>query len=106
MPKYLFEVDYTAAGSKGLLQGGGSKRKALVEKMVKKNGGKIEAFYFTFGIRDALVIADLPDNATAAAISLTASASGAVAFKTTVLLTPQEIDEAGKKDVGYTPPGG
>ncbi len=105
MPKYMFEVDYSAAGSKGLLQDGGSKRKAIVEKMVKKLGGKVECFYFTFGIRDAVVIVDLPDNTTAAGISLAISSSGSVAFKTTVLLTPQEIDEAVKKNVGYIPPG-
>ena len=106
MPKFLIEVDYSAAGSKGMLQDGGSKRKAIVEKMIKKLGGKLEAFYFTFGIRDAILIADLPDNVTAAGISLTVSSSGSVAYKTTVLLTPQEIDEAVKKGVGYTPPGG
>ena len=105
MPKYLFEVDYTAAGTKGLLQDGGSKRKAHVEKVVKKLGGKVEAFYFTFGIRDGVVIVDLPDNVTAAGISLAISSTGAVAFKTTVLLTPQEVDEAVKKDVLYRAPG-
>jgi uncharacterized protein with GYD domain len=105
MAKFLIEVDYTAAGSKGVLQEGGSSRKAVVEKMVKKLGGKVEAFYFTFGIRDAIVIVDLPDNATAAGISLVVSSSGSVAFKTTVLLTPQEIDEAVEKGVAYRAPG-
>ena len=106
MPKFLIEVDYSAAGSKGMLQDGGSKRKAIVEKMIKKLGGKVEAFYFTFGIRDAILIVDLPDNQSAAGISLVVSSSGSVAYKTTVLLTPQEIDEAVKKTVAYTPPGG
>lgn len=105
MPKYLFEVDYTVSGTKGLLQDGGSKRKAVVEKAIKKLGGKLECFYFTFGIRDAVVIVDLPDNVTAAGVSLAISATGSVAFKTTVLLTPKEIDEAVGKSVPYTPPG-
>ena len=106
MAKFLIEVDYTAAGAKGILEAGGSRRKAVVEKMIKKLGGKVEAFYFTFGIRDAIVIVDIPDNVTAAAVSIAVSASGSVAYKTTVLLTPQEIDEAVKKGVAYTPPGG
>jgi uncharacterized protein with GYD domain len=106
MPKFLIEVDYSAAGSKGMLQDGGSKRKAVVEKMIKKLGGKLEAFYFTFGIRDAILIVDLPDNQSAAGISLVVSSSGSVAYKTTVLLTPKEIDEAVEKTVAYTPPGG
>jgi len=106
MPKYLFEGDYTAEGTRGLLKDGGSKRKAVVEKAVKKAGGKLEAMYFTFGVRDVVCIVDLPDNATAAAVSLAVSASGSIAFKTTVLLTPQEVDEAAKHpSTGYTPPG-
>lgn len=106
MPKYLFEVDYSAEGTRGLIKDGGTKRRAVVEKAVKGLGGKIESFYFTFGIRDCVVIADLPDNVSAAAISLAVSSSGAVAYKTTPLITPAEIDAAAKKSVDYKRPGG
>ena len=51
------------------------------------------------------VIVDAPDNAMAAAVSLAVSASGAVALKTTPLLTPEEIDQAAKKTVEYRAPG-
>ena len=105
MPKYLLEVDYFAAGNAGLAEGGGTARQQTVENMVKGLGGKVESFYFTFGIRDAIVIADLPDNVTAAAISIACSATGSVAYKTTVLLTPAELDAASEKTVAYTPPG-
>ena len=47
------------------------------------------------------VLADVPDNATAAAIGLTVSGSGAVRTNTVVLLTPEEIDQASKKSVAY-----
>jgi uncharacterized protein with GYD domain len=105
MPKYLFEVDYSREGTKGLLEDGGSKRRAAVQKSLETMGGKLEAFYFTFGTRDAIVIAELPDNVSAVAMSLAASASGAVAFRTTSLITPAEIDRATKKKTGYRPPG-
>ena|SRR5215468_2762810 len=105
MPKYLFESDYSAAGTKGLLKDGGSKRQAVVEESIKSLGGKVEAFYFTFGARDAVVIVDLPDNVSAAALSLAVSASGAVALRTTPLITPAEIDKAVKKKVAYRVPG-
>ncbi len=105
MPKYLFEVDYSVEGTRGLLKDGGSKRRAAVEKAVKGLGGKVEAFYFTFGTRDAVTIVDLPDNVSAVAMSLAASASGSVAFRTTPLISPAEIDQAAKKKVGYRPPG-
>jgi hypothetical protein len=48
---------------------------------------------------------DLPDNASAAALSLAVSAGGASKVKTTVLLTPEEIDQAAKKSIHYRPPG-
>ncbi|MBI4505748.1 MAG: GYD domain-containing protein, partial [Chloroflexi bacterium] len=68
-------------------------------------GGKVEAFYFAFGETDVFTIIDAPDNATVAAASLVASASGAVQVRTTVLLAPEEIDQATRKSVSYRPPG-
>jgi len=105
MAKYLIEASYTTEGAKGLLKDGGSKRRAAAEQAVKNAGGKLEAFYFAFGNRDALVIVGAPDHATVVATSLAINASGAVRTKTTVLLTPEEIDQASKKGVKYTPPG-
>ena len=43
--------------------------------------------------------------ATAVAMSLAVNASGAVNLKSTVLLSPEEFDEATKKSIGYRPPG-
>jgi uncharacterized protein with GYD domain len=106
MPRYLFEVDYSVEGTKGLLKEGGSKRRAALEASVKSLGGKVEALYFTYGVRDAITIVELPDGVSALALSLTVSASGSVAFKTTPLITPEEIDQAAKKKVTYRPPGG
>jgi uncharacterized protein with GYD domain len=105
MPKYLFEVDYTASGTAGLMKDGGSARRAAVTQAIEALGGNVETFYFTFGLRDAVVIAELPDNVAAAAISLAVSASGSVAYRTTTLLTPEEIDEAVTRNVSYQPPG-
>ena len=105
MPKYLIEASYTSEGAKGLLMDGGSKRRQAAEQAIKSAGGKLEAFYFAFGDRDAFVIVDAPDHATIAAASLAINASGAVQTKTIVLLTPEEIDQATKKSVKYTAPG-
>jgi uncharacterized protein with GYD domain len=105
MPKYLLEASYTAEGTRGLLKDGGSKRRQMAEQAIKSAGGKLEAFYFAFGETDAIVIVDAPDHATVSAASLAISASGAVRTKTTVLLTPEEIDQATKKTVNYRAPG-
>ena len=69
---------------------------------MKSLGGKLEAFYFAFGESDVFIVVDAPDNASVVAASLTAAAAGVVAnFRTTVLLTPEELDQATKKSVSY-----
>ena len=105
MAKYLFQVSYTAQGAKGLLDGGGSKRRAAADQAAKSVGGKIESFYFAFGDSDAFVIADMPDHASASAVSLAVGASGGAHCKTIVLMTPEEVDQASKKPLTYTGPG-
>src|SRR6266508_3665465 len=106
MAKYLIKASYNADGIKGVLKEGGSGRVAAVEQLVQSVGGSVEAFYFAFGSSDAYVIADLPDNASAAAIAAAVGASGAlINYETVVLLTPAEIDEAVKKAASYRPPG-
>ena len=105
MPKYMFEADYSVEGTKGLLKDGGTKRRATMEKVIAALGGKVELFYFTFGLRDAILVVDLPDNVTAAALSLAISGSGAVVLKTTPLLSAADIDQASKKKVSYRAPG-
>lgn len=105
MPKYLVQASYTLEGAKGLLKDGGSKRRAAVQEMLKGLGGTMEAFYYAFGESDAFVIADVADNVTATAVALAVNASGAVRAKTTVLITPEEVDQAIKKTVKYRAPG-
>ena len=105
MPKYLYEASYTAEGIKGLLKDGGTKRRAAVEDLVRSIGGKLEGFYFSFGVPDVVVIVDLPDHVSAATASLIVNATGGVNLKTTVLLTPEEMDAATKKTASYRPPG-
>lgn len=105
MPKYLYQASYTVDGVRGLLKEGGSSRRANLDQVIKGVGGAIEALYFAFGDDDIIVIVDLPDEATAAALSLTIRATGAVNLKTTLLITPATIDEASKKSIAYRPPG-
>jgi uncharacterized protein with GYD domain len=52
------------------------------------------------------VIGELPDNEAAAAVAISVNASGGATVKTTVLLTPEEVDSAAQKSVDYRPPGG
>ncbi len=105
MPKYLIQANYVGEGVKGLLKDGGTSRRAAVEKLFQSQGGTMEAFYYAFGETDCYVIGELPDNATMAAVALTIGASGVVTIKTTVLMTPEELDQATKNTPDYRPPG-
>ena len=105
MPKYLISGSYTGEGVKGLLKEGGSSRQEAVEELTKSMGGSVEACYFAFGDDDVFVIVDMPDSVSVAATSLVVKASGAVALKVTVLITPEEMDQATKMTVDYRPPG-
>ncbi len=105
MPKYLIRGSYTGEGAKGVLKEGGSKRVEAVKQLIEELGGKLEAFYFAFGDDDFFIIADGKDNVSVLAGTLIANASGASKAKTTVLLTPEEVDEATKKTVAFRPPG-
>ncbi len=105
MPKYLCKANYVGEGLKGLLKEGGTSRRTEVEKMVKAMGGKLEVYYYALGETDVYCIADMPDNVSAAAFTMTIAASGAATLNTTVLMTPEEMDQAVKKSPIYRPPG-
>ncbi len=105
MAKYLIQASYTASGAKGLAREGGSSRREKIKHMLEGMGGRLEVFYYAFGDADVYAIADMSDNVSAAAVSLAINASGAVATKTVVLMTPEDMDAAAKKSVQYSPPG-
>jgi uncharacterized protein with GYD domain len=105
MPKFLLEVRYTREGLQGVVAKGGTARVEAGTAAVKSAGGKVEAFYFAFGETDVYLIADMPDNAAAAAVALTVGAAGGATVRTTPLLTPEEVDRATKAKVEYRPPG-
>ena len=105
MSKFLWHVSYTPEGMKGVLKEGGTSRREAVEKLAANMGGTIESFHYAFGESDAYVIGDFPSNLDVAAVAMTVGAAGGASVKTTVLLTPEEIDEAAKKSVDYRPPG-
>ncbi|MGH2716238.1 MAG: GYD domain-containing protein [Thermoleophilaceae bacterium] len=105
MPKFMFEASYAPEGVQGVRSAGGSSRREAISAMAESVGGRLESFHFAFGDRDAYVIVELPDSEAAAAVSLTANASGAVSVRTVALLTPEEVDAAAKRSVEYRPPG-
>ena len=106
MPFYLIQAAYTGTAAASLVQHPQHREQAL-RKTCETLGGKMHHFFFSFGKYDALMLAELPDNKAAAALSLSAEAGGAVRMiHTTVLLTVDETMAAMKLAQGdkYKPP--
>jgi uncharacterized protein with GYD domain len=105
MAQFLIQFSYTQEGLQGLIQEGGSRRREATERLVRSLGGKLVAYYFAFGEYDGFAIIEDLENIDAAAVALIAGASGAVRTKTTVLMTPKEVDKAVQREGDYRPPG-
>ena len=73
-------------------------------------GRSVECVYWMFGTHDGMVIIDVPDSVSAAAMSITAGSSGAFkTMETHELLTQEQLGQvlSRSKDAtqAYQPPG-
>ena len=106
MAYYLIQAAFTPEAWAKLVKNPQDRRQ-VIAPMVEKLGGRLESYWMAFGDYDSVVIVQAPDNVTAAAFSLAASAGGALkAIKTTPLMTTEEAMEAMRKaaSAGYRPP--
>ena len=106
MPHYLLQVSYTPEAWATMAKNP-QDRVERVRPVIEGLGGKIVSAYFAFGDDDLIVIMEMPDNVSAAAFAISATAGGAVSsLTTTPLLTTAEAVEAMKKagGTGYKPP--
>src|SRR5467141_3938933 len=77
-----------------------------VRAPIEKLGGKVQNSYFAFGQYDAVLITEMPDNVSAAAIALAFAAGGSLRnCQTTALMSNAEGLEAMRKAAtcGYKP---
>jgi uncharacterized protein with GYD domain len=105
MPKYMFQATYSGDGIRGLEKDKAVGRKAALSEALESLAGKLEALYWTFGEHDWVLLADLPDNASATAFSLAVSRSGLLRVVTTTLVSAEEMDSAFQKKVNFKAPG-
>jgi len=97
MPFFLHQVSYTPEAIARLIANPQDRLEA-VRGPIEKLGGKIKDSYFAFGEHDVVVITEMPDNVSAAAIALAFAGGGAVrAGKTTPLMTAAEAMDAMRK---------
>jgi uncharacterized protein with GYD domain len=92
--KYLFQDSLAGESLKGLLKEGKTRRREEAIQFVESLGGTVESYYFAFGDTDAYIIVDLPDNVIATAGSLIGNTIGTTKTKATVLIMPEEVDQA------------
>ena len=103
MPHYLVQVAYSREGWEALVKQPQDRIEA-VRPSIERVGGSIRDAYFAFGDYDVVLIAELPDNVSAAAIAMAFAGGGACkAVHTTPLLTSAEAVEAMRKagESGY-----
>ena len=106
MGKYLITGNYVGDGITGLMKDGGTGRRAAAAAAVESVGGSLESMYFAFGDTDVFAVCDIPDAASAVAVSLLIGSSGSVEISLTPLLTVEDIDAAAAKSPSYRAPGG
>ena len=104
MPKYLLRASYSAEGALGLIRNGASYRQRAVVELCESVGGRLESMYYAFGDTDVYIVAELPNNESAAALSLAVNSTGGVTANVTPLLSVEEMDAAAEKEVNYSGP--
>jgi len=76
-------------------------RSVAVKQLIEKLGGKMLAFYYSYGDYDGLIIAEMPDNVSGLATTMAAFAAGGTAgIKTTILISVEDAVAAMKKASG------
>ena len=107
MALYLFRFAYTPESWAALMESPADRRDMLASRLFSF-GGRLQGFWYCFGDSDGYALAEIPDNVSAAAVSVAVKATGA--FRTldaTVLLSAEEMVEAMSRagDFAYVKPG-
>lgn len=106
MAHFLIQGSYSPASIKAMI-GNPQDRSEAARKLIESAGGKLHHFFFTLGESDYVLICELPNNETVAAVGIAVGGTGAMAkYRTTVLLTPAEAMQAmtKAKSISYAAP--
>jgi|SRR6516225_896518 uncharacterized protein with GYD domain len=98
MPLYMYQFAYTAESWAAQVKKPQNRIETVGRAMCKGAGGKFVGGWLCFGEYDAMLIADMPDMESMAAIALAVAGGGAIkSSKTTALMTGSQGVEALKK---------
>ena len=109
MAFYLLRAKYAQDSMNALVQRP-EDRMLTTTRLLKEVGGRLHYYFFCFGEYDIVLLFELPDNVSAAALAMTLSAAGTVtATETIPLLTTEEaidaMNQAREASGIYVPPG-
>jgi uncharacterized protein with GYD domain len=94
MPIYITQGRYTREAIKGMIVKP-EDRADQVSRMMSKVGGRLLAYYVTFGEYDFLSVAEVPNDVQMAAVLLAAGSGGGLTdLRTTVAMTSAEAKGA------------
>jgi uncharacterized protein with GYD domain len=98
MPIYVLQVAYTAESIAAQIKAPGDRVEVGARPAIEAAGGKLLVGGFSFGEYDVTIVYEAPDDTSAAAIVLAATAGGALkAVHTTKLLSGAEWVQALRK---------
>ncbi len=108
MPLYMYQAAYTPESWAAQMKSPQNRVETVGRQVCETVGGKLIGGWLCFGDYDIVIIADVPDNESMAAIALAVGAGGAIkASKTTVLMTGTEgvgaLEKAGAVAKAYSP---
>ena len=108
MPLYLGRFGYTPDAWAKLIADPEEDRTKAATEAVESLGGMLHGLWWTFGDCDGYWLGELPDNVSAAAVTIAVAGSGTMRLNEThVLLTAEELGGALQKakTVSFRPPG-
>ena len=108
MPLYMYQAAYAAESWAAQMKNPENRVDSVGRKVCEAAGGKLVGGWLCFGDYDLVIIADVPDNESMAAIALAVGSGGAIkASKTTVLMTGAQgvtaLNKAAAVAKGYSP---
>ena len=108
MALYMYKASYTSQAIKAMVNNP-QDRSGLIAKACEAFGGKMIGMYMAFGDDDVVVIAEIPNDVAAAAISAQVASGGACSNVTTTQLLSMDdwvkaCENAKAVSSGYAPP--
>ena len=98
MALYMYQAAYTADSWAAQIKNPQNRVETVGRQVCEAAGGKFIGGWLCFGDYDIVIIADVPDDESMAAIALAVGAGGAIkSSKTTVLMTGEQGVTALKK---------